>query len=366
MPQDFSPSTLVVVQRKLEEVFQSGLTTQERSFMPMTAQRVLSEQTAQVDELTSNGRCTGYDVNYMFSDTVTVPTVATSAPAAVCQIPAGDTLSSQKKTFNPNIYIEETIEINDKDCDNLFKFAEKVAFNMASKMALMSRALNQKIITDLNTLAQTPTFVGDGTLNGSKIDYPAALFASPDALADWDLIANNNLLASDYLTLNGTNWRNLTFNANFKQLNDNERSLIAQLMNGNKLSWDVRELDQLLGAPISFLVDRHTSAFYNRTTYTDQLTELHDNFNTATFRLPLQYFMDNQDPTRRQVNFTYMRNGVETPIYVDVRYQRICDATKTDGGRPSTTHRWHMLVEGMYDVAPSTDAKTGIIKIEKV
>lgn len=364
MPFDFTASELVVVQEELNQVFTSGRTTLERSTPPETAKRLLAEQTAEVNKIMNNGVCVAHEVVYLFSDNVTVPTVTTSAPAANCDIPLGDGSSSAKKVYNPNMYLKEVIEVRDKDCDNVFKFAQKVAHLLASKMALMSQAINEHLIAQLVLLKQTPTFVGDGTLNVDIIEYPAASF-TPDLLADWDLVARNNDLASDYLILNGTNFRNLTYNANFKQLNDDQRSDIAQLTNGNKMSWDIKQLDQVVTTPTSFLVDRHMTAFFNRSTYPDDLEPVGDNQNTAIFRLPLQYFANNADPDRQQQTLQYMDGGEMKDVMIDIRYQRLCNAAETDGGRVSTTHRWELLCECGFDIAPATSG-TGIIQIDKV
>ncbi len=365
MPFDFTASELVVVQEKLQEVFQDGHTTQERSKPPLTALRLLQGQTAKVEKLFSGTTCIGHEVNYMFVDSVVVPTVTTTPDAAACQIPVGKGSSSAKKSFAPNLYLKSVIEVRDKDCDNLFKFLERFTHLLASEMALFSQAINEYLIAQLAVLAETPTYVGDGTLAGAIIEYPAASF-TPDLLADWDLVANNNLLASDYMILHGTNFRNQLFNANFKQLNDNERSLLPQLTHDGKASWDIKQLDQIIGAPTSFLVDKHVLAFFNRSTYMDQMEELKDENSTTTFRLPLMYFSGNPSPERSQNVMQYANDGMMETVWVDIRYQRICNSTETDGGRTSLTHRWELICENGFDIAPSTNARTGIIQIEKV
>lgn len=366
MPLDFTATTLPAFQVALEEVFLGGRTTLERSVPPMTAQRLLEEQTATTTPIIRNNVCIATQVDYLHVDSVVIPTATTSAPAVNCVIPAGDGLSSAEKTYTPNLYIQETILVNDQDCDNFFKTTQKVAHLFASTMAKMAQSLNEHLIAQLVLLKDTPTFVGNGTLNVDVIDYPAADFLNPDLLADWRLIASRNFLASNYLILNGTNLNNLTYNAAFKQLDDDKRSLIAQLLAGEKLSWDLFQMDTIVGALPSFLVDPNMYAFFNKTNYTDALVEWKDANNTATFRLPLQYFVDNPDPTRRAQTFMYANNGVLQPIMVDIRYQRVCDAVITQGGRPSLTHKWSFLIEGGFDTAPATDSKSGIIQINKV
>ena len=70
------------------------------------------------------------------------------------------------------------------------------------------------------------------------------------------------------MILNGTNLLNLSYNAAFKQLDDDKRSLIAQLLAGNKMSWDLLQMDDITTDLPSFLVDPHGYAFFNKFNYT--------------------------------------------------------------------------------------------------
>lgn len=362
---DFSPSVLNEIQLKLEEVFASSRTVLERAPEPKTAKRLLAEQTASVQNLYSGTTCIGHEVNYMIADTTTLPTVSTSAPAVVCDIPAGDTLSSANKTYNPNLYITKTIEVNDKDCDNVFKFAEKVAFNLAGAMHLISRALNDYLIAQLVANAQVSASAGRfGTIAGTTVTFNTADF-TPDLLADWREIAILNDIASDYLLLDGTNFSQIYYNAGFNAANDDQRDEILKLNDGTGISFDIRNLNAV--APQStFLVDPHMYAFFNRSVYPDTVREVGDKDNTKQFRIPLMYQANQQTPSMRMAEtFMYNQGGVMTPIYLDVDHQIVCDSTRSDGGRRSFTHRWELKLEGMFDLAPAT-AGTGILQFVRV
>lgn len=366
MPNDFSASTLKLVQRKLEEVFQSSRTVLERAPEPQTASRLFMDQTAMVNQLYKGDICIGHEVDYMLSDTVSLPTVNTSAPAVVCDIPAGSTLSSATKTYNPNIYIQKIVEVNDKDCDNVFKFAEKVAFNMASSMHLIARALNDYIIAQLVANAQVSASAGKfGTINGTTVEFNTADFDNPDLLADWNEIAILNDFASNYLLLDGTNFYQTWYNARFNAANDDQRDEILKFNNGTGISFDVRNLNAVAAAS-TFLVDPNMYAFYARSTYPTTATPAGDKDNTVQFSMPLMYQANEMTPAdRRAQTFMFNNGGTMQPIMLDVDYQVTCDPAFTDGGRRSFTHRWEMKLEGMFDLAPAT-AGTGILQFVRV
>ena len=365
MPNDFSATLLVPIQKKLEMVFLGGRTAQERAFTPETAAKLMQNQTATVTQLFRGDECVGHEVAYLYSDNAVAPTVSATPIAPACIIAAGDTLSSAKKVFNPNLYIRQALTINDKDCDNVLKFVDKAAFGFASKMAQIADELNVEIINRLVANAMTPTFVGNGTLNANIIEYAASEF-DPDLLADWDSIAINNLLPQNYLVLHGNNFRNQYYNAAFQQLNDNQRSFLPQLFMGGRASWDMLRLDQTVGAPTSFLVDPNMYAFFSRSVYTDTMVNLGDQYNTQVFRMPLQYTVNNgMNPPELKTMMYANGAGDMVPVYLDVRYQKICN-TAGDGGRVSMTHNWEFSLEADFDIAPSSDATSGIIQIEKV
>lgn len=366
MPNDFSPSTLKLVQRKLEEVFQSSRTVLERAPEPKTAQRLFNEQTAFVNNLYSNEICIGHEVNYMIADTTSLPTVATSAPAVVCDIPAGDTLSSANKVYNPNIYITKIIEVNDKDCENVFKFAEKAAFNLAGAMHLIARALNDYIIAQLVANAQVSASAGRfGTIAGTTVEFNTADFGNPDLLADWREIAILNDIAADYLLLDGTNFYQTWYNAQFNAANDDQRDQVLKFNDGTGISFDVRNLNAV--APnATFLVDPHMTAFYARSTYPTEMREVGDKDNTKQFSIPLMYQADQMTPSaRRAQTMTFANGGQMMDTMLDVDYQLICDSAFSDGGRRSFTHRWELKLEAMFDLAPAT-AGTGILHFVRV
>ena len=361
----FTDSQLKEVQVKIQEVFLGeGRTALQNKTMPKTALRLFEEQTATVNALYSNQTCIGHEVLYLLQDSTTLPTVSTTGADDACDIPAGDTISSAKKEYNPNIYITKVIELDDNFCDNNYQFNEVLAKHLVDNMHLIARALNNKIIGDLTAFAQTPANAGEkGTIVGNTITFNAADFDA-DLLADWRQIATLEDLNESYLILNGQNFYNAYYNDQFNAANDDGRADILKFNAGEKMSWDLKSFVELTKQASSFLVDPNMYAFFSRNKYTEDLREVGDKDNTKLFSLPLQYVdYDAQgNPIVRTMQFN--NGGQMQDIMIDVRYIIEC-TTGGDGGRVQYKHKWELKLEGMFDIAPATSG-SGILEMVKV
>lgn len=363
----FTDSILKDVQVKMNEVFLGDARTAlQNKTQPKTAQRLFESQTATVNPLYSGTTCIGYEMLYLVQDDITVPTAATSAAIQVCDIPAGDTISSVKKDYNPNIYITKVIELDDEFCNNDYNFDEVLAKHLVDNMHLIARSLNNKIVGDLTAFAQTPVNAGEkGTIVGNTITFNAADFDA-DLLADWRQIAMLEDLSESYLILNGSNFYNAYYNDQFNAANDDGRADILKFNAGERMSWDLKTFTGLTKEASSYLVDPNMYAFYSRNVYGAEMISKEDGQNTKLFSLPLQYVTYNSEgvPVVRTMQFN--NGGQMQDIRVDVRYQMVCKTgTGINGGRPQWTHKWELLLEGMFDIAPAT-AGSGILEMVKV
>ena len=231
----------------------------------------------------------------------------------------------------------------------------------------MAEALNKYIIEQLEANAMTPSEIPDGaTLNGNIVNFPAEDFKGAkgaDLLADYRLLAELNDISSNYFIMNGNLFYNAVYLAEYKQLNDNERSFYAMFTDGVDLYWDTRMLDQVIGTPTSFIIDPNMYAAYFKSEYPDTLTPTMDEYNTQLFRVPLTYLVNTNG--RNEVRtLTFNNGGVQEPIMVDIMYQKKCDTVNTNNGRYAAKHTWKLLISGMFDFAPASDGGTGIIEIQ--
>ncbi len=368
MPNDFSASLLQSIKYKLSDVFEGGRTYLDEMKPPATAEVLMQEQTSRVNLLYENNKCIGATVYYLTPDSTTLPSVGTTAPTPNCVLADGDTLSSNKKDMVKNIYIEQSIMVDDDLCDNEYEFEEVVVRNLQSGMSKICESLNNYMIGQLTANAMTPTFIpANATLNGSIVEFPAADFVGPDApdlLAAFNQMAVVNDISTNYFLLNGNNFYQSFYNSQFKQLNDNQRSGFAQFMNGERMFWDVRSLDQVVGAPTTFLVDPNMYATYFQTYYSPEFTDTGDTNGTVTFSIPLTYVINAADGQETRV-LQYANAGTLNPVTVDVEYQKPCLDGKGNDGNMAHRHKWKMLLRGMFDIAPSTDGSSGIIEIQQ-
>lgn len=360
--------TLALIQTSLMDVFRGkGRSQTETAPQPKTLERLLMEQTANVTQLMDGDICRAFQVAYLYADSTTLPTVSNTTLTDTCVIAAGDTFSSALQSYSPNVNIKQLVSVSDKDCDTVIKFAERSAEALQNKMHLIVRALNRYFIGRLNANKMTPTFAGqEGTINGSTIEFALADY-DPDLLADWFNIATRHAIPEQHLLLSGQPFLNAFYNSQFHGANDNQRSEPLAFGAGNRLSFDTWDMDDVLGVPSTFCVDKNMVAAYFRNSYSETPREVGDTNNTIEFAMPLMY--QGRDAAGNLIPKTLMfRNGGQMmPVMVDVRYQKVCDVTNTHNGRATLEHRWSLRVEGMFDLAPiANSAGSGILHFVQV
>jgi len=374
MPNDFTPTTLKEVQLKWDTAFNGNRIDLPLKADPVTAAVVLEKQTARIDPILVRDYCRGFEVGFLESDSTTIPTAVTSAPAVDCTLPTGDTLSSNQKTYDKNLFLQSTFSVPDADCDNTMKFVDRASKGLMAAMQKLSLGLNNTILARLVANAQTPTYAGDkGTINGNTIEFAAADFATGDAGADlvgyWNEIAIKEYLSSDYYVVNGTNFQALNFNAQFRAANDNQRNQALAFGWDNKMYWDLHNLDNVVGSPSSFVIDPNMVFGGFTSSYGMEMEDIKTtNTFTRVFSMPLQYVSMAQNGVNgsniRTMQFS--NGGVLEPVMVDVEYQLTCDPASLDAKR-SSIHTWRLTIKGLFDTAvASAGDGTGILQMVKV
>ncbi len=363
MAQDFSNSILDTIKVKYSEVFQPGRINIHKP--PVTAQTLLALQTANVQPLYENGKCIGARLYYMEPENENLPVVGNTKFTNDCDLGPCDGMQSSFVDYDENWWLTDCFSVDDDLCNNEFEFAEIVAYGLQDKLSKMAEALNKYIIEQLEANAMTPTELPDGaTLDGNIVNFPADEFLNPDLLAKYRQLANLNDISSNYFIMNGNLFYNGIYNAQFRQDTQCcDSSQFAQYQADNRLYWDTRMLDQVIGTPTSFIIDPNMYAFYCKHYYPETVMNMGDQNNTQVFSIPLTYLV-NTNGQNEVRTLTYNYNGTQTPVMVDVAYQKKCKDGDTNSGRFQAVHTWELKISGMFDFAPASDGATGIIEIQ--
>lgn len=372
MSMDFTSTVLDDVKIKIADLFPKDQQVSPEFFAsPVTLQGLAENQTALVSDdfiVSKQNGCIQRQVQYLKADSIVAQANSATPLALDCEIPTGDGLSSDVRLYNSNQHFKRTLSISDKDCDNYFKFVEKVSRGVASMMALIANDINVDVITKLqaNSQAITPGNEENGTINLTTLEYPASVFADDTngrLISEWETIAIAETIEPNFLILDGKNLTSTLEQARYNQANDNQRAAAARFFDGRHLFYrDVRALNAATGNASTFLVDKNMYAFYSAKIYDDQALDLKDKDNTVVFSLPLMY--KGYDGTGRTLQFM-TETGLQT-AYVNVRYQKACDPTSSSVTGQVMMHNWEISYAGMFDFAPTETAKTGVINVVKV
>ena len=372
---NFTASVIPIIRAAMTQVFQNkGNVQPELNKTPITAPVLLANQTAKVEELKagSGDACVGTRIWYSVADNTALPTVSGTAVNGTCDLTTGDSLSTESVDYDFNVFIKDVIALNDKDCDNYFKFPERVAELLLHKQSLMVQAFNNHVISELEANKTTATgtelvdnvavVAGDYTITGAdywtgdKVQETIAIFdqlADKHGLGEYLVICGRSLkVASTIASFNGGNVGTTQYGT-------------SVAFSRSQLFWDTRNLDTVIGAEVVYLIDPRAYASYFYAEYPEQGEELGDDKQTVIFSLPLQYYnnfaMDNSNVSTLQ----FAEMGALMPAKIDVRYQKKCDVSNTKYGKPSLNHLWELDLVALFELAPNDGAETGIVKVVK-
>lgn len=378
---DVTPSILPIILAEMESIFNTKATVNpELTNNPVAFPAILEKQNVNIDPLFvgAGERCTGVRVIYQIADVTTLPTSSATPIAGECDLTTGDRMSTKAVEYDLNTFIKPSIQVNDEDCDNLVKFAQRVAFLLAQKMHLITRTLNEDAITLLETnksVADPALGVDDVTVVGGEYTITGAQFwkgeGAADTLAIFDQMARKIGLPNNYYIISGTALRVPYDLAQDKRVNDNERSF-ALTFQRRDIYWDEDNLDVIAGAECVYLVDPNAIVFYSIAEYpqadanlTGDQYKWGDKNNTLRFSLPLQYYNMYQDGDLSLLPVMYANNGQMEPVFIDVRYQKTCNSTDNKYGKPSLDHVWELDFSGLLDVIPKEGDNSGIVRVNK-
>lgn len=363
-----------IFQVKFEGVFKNKGTI--NSFMnntPRTLEAVAKRQNVNTTPLKDGAgiACVGVEVWYTIFDNTTIPTTSATPIASACDLTAGDTLSTAKRTYNLNVFLKPTpISASTLDCDNLLKFADKKAELLAGQMSKIVQALNASMIALIEANKSVPVAgnLPDGvTISGGEYTITGSTYwtgiEASKIVPILDQLALIKGISGNYWILSGKALAIPFLLARDAGANDNERSY--EITFGRRdLVNDVRNLDPIIGADVIYLIDPAAIVTYFVNSYSETPVATGDKNGTIHFAAPLVYYDDYQSGNMNQTKFQYNNNGVMTTVMADVRQQLVC----VPGAYGDTAYNyiWEVGVKGLMDVIPRVSTtNTGIIRVNK-
>lgn len=372
MAQDLSASALTFVQAKLDTLFAAGQSTPSKFWMKDhigTARGLFSEHRARTSPVTDAlGNCQGYKIYTLDANDETLDYDGDgSDDTTACDVTSGVGAASSEKVYSLNALKIKNFYVDDDICGDLFKrpgqsgteeAADLIAHNLASAMHAIRASLNAESISLLDTNksainndSSLPTGVafGSSVLTVTEATLP---MNDPDTLTDIEAIAANNDMDNFFMVSGRHHFYNARRNADYHQLNDNERDVIRWM--DQSIYFDIKNLDSTLSGRNSFAVDPGSYVLFD---HIDSRISLQPRQASAADNL-WEYFIE--DP-----NLLIRINGVLRPVRYHVAYQFVCNGVNRSRRVRTYTHKWEVTFNGGFHVAPpATDGHTGILKFK--
>lgn len=369
---DFTASVRNDLQIAMETFAMSGPTEYELNYQVESIKTMLDKMQINPQPIMVGNECIGFDVHWIKSgdDTLNYNGTAQQGEGYLeqtCDLATGIEAESDSETYSDNVRIISVVDIDDNLCNNTIEFANLVNWNLRKAMHRIRKALNVRAVNFFNSNAQVclDTEVanidnGNGAwaVNADTItiELPTADAKDPDALALVDTVILNNNFAGEYFLLSGRfNWYQQVYNANFRNLNDNERNQLATYQAHN-MYFDIRDLDSTLTGKNTFAVDPWAYTMWNRFYSSGTEPTQRDSDVGALWEFYLE------DPILQ----IKQPDGTMAPLRYEVVYQRVCQGRNANT-RHTDIHRFEVKFLGGLALAPAgADGETGILKFKAV
>lgn len=373
MPNDVTASIMDIIFAKMSRVFKNKSNVQlELRNTPVTAPVLAEHQVATLMPLKAGTEdsCVGTRIWYSVADNTAEIAIGSTAVETACDIAAGDGVSTVAVDYDFNLFSKNTISLNDDDCDNHYKFEDRVADLMMHRQTMIVQGINTKFITELEANKSTPVpatlpdgvtiVTGDYTMvdpeywNGTKIQ---------EALANVMQLADIHGI-TDYVVMSGRNFQTASVVASFNGGNvGNDKFGNSVAFGDTNLYYDKRNLDRVITQDCLFIVDSRAYATYFYAEYPTTPTMVGDGEGTIKMSVPLRYY-NNFDKDNNSTSIFQFWNGESMQdAYIDVLYQKDCDKTTNKNKKIRLLHNWEYDLTGMFAMAPNNGAETGIVKI---
>lgn len=367
---DFTASARNRLQALIDTIATAGPAEYENNYQVESIRTVLEKQQILPQPITTGNDCIGFDIHWIKSgaDTLTYNGTAQQGEGYLeqtCDLASGLEAESDSLTYSDNVRVISTVDVDDNLCANTIDFARLSAWQLNKAMLRIRKALNVRIVNFLNSNAQVCLDSGVTSIDNGNgawainadtitIELPTADAKDPDALALVDSVILNNNFYGEYFLLSGRfNWYQQVYNANFRNLNDNERNQLAAY-NAHNMFFDVRDLDSTLTGKNTFAVDPWAYAIWNRVYSAGTEPSQVDSDAGALWEFYIE------DPILR----IKQEDGSFAPVRYEVVYQRVCQGRNANT-KHNFIHRFEVKFLGGIAVAPEgAGGETGILKFK--
>jgi hypothetical protein len=311
----FATSQLPKILLSINEMFSDARQFRD-TIEPVEAFRSIAEnQTFQIDPILKNESCRALEVTWLTSCDMEATDCSAEEASGSCVI-GGDEIASAAKEYKVEKCLYQDFTVWDDDCKGKFSFEDKAAEAMGKAMQVLRKGLNARAVAFLAANLQANNYTtGQGTVQGDLTYIDPALW-TPDLIAELSLHAQlNDILEPIFLT--GTNLWNARFNANYNNLNVDQKDQLAKFNHFSNWYWDPKTVDVTLASKSTIMFDRASVGFLNKINF-DNAAPINQNDpnNTHVFHV--------NDPL-----LVYMDGGTPSPLRYEVITQRKC---KTDAG----------------------------------
>lgn len=358
---DFTASVRLDLQARVEQMFSGGPHTYELSHPTPILDAMTELQTARPNPIMVGDTCIGMRVVNLKSGRSTVAYDGDGASTSLdCDLDAGFEPESQTKTYEDNYLVRDNIDVDLRDCNNIFQANEKRAFALNVAFKNIRMTLNQKLAAflDTNKQANQDTQIANVTTpSGASITVNSnTLQVNPDDAQSWatltvlEDIASINRLPMNSMMIAGRFWfRNEFQNAPFFTQNDDAGAAFAKYRS-MPIYFDLEDLDQTVGGENLFFVDPNAYILWNTvTTPLGIVRELKSDLFETSFVLP---GVQVRQP-----------DGSFGPYVINAVRQLLCNTGRNDKHQHVIKERWELKAQGGLFTAPAgASSQTGILR----
>ena len=265
-------SKMEIVVAKMPDVFSNKANVQpELKNTPVTAMVLASHQTSNIQPFKrgTEQSCVGTSIWYSLMDNNSEFAISSTAIETACDIPEGDGVSTVAVEYDWNMYLKNVISANDDDCDNYYKFEDKVAELMMHRQTMIVQSINTKFITELEVNKSTP--IATQLPDGVTIVTGDYTMADPDywngtktqqALANVMYLADKHGITNG-VVLSGRSFQTASIIASFNGGNvGNDQFGNSVAFGDTNLYYDKQNLDRVITQDCIFVVDSRAYATY--------------------------------------------------------------------------------------------------------
>lgn len=289
-----------------------------------------------------------------------------------CAIPDGVEDEAYSATFDPNLFVHQSVAYSDQDCDNRLYAINRTAERINDAIRAVRRGIAEKVATFLTTNAQANSWASSpGTVAGTVTSFTSTEFGSLTLLNTIRLIALKNQVQNMRI-VNGTNFWEVYQNAVISASPVEADIRDANIARAMGMSWDIWLDDYLAGNPHTFVFDPRRIGFgnYPRYAVSNTPTPMHGTYSaqynpeltglqTINGSVEQHFAWGISDPV-----FQYLAtdpvSGVSSlqPIRYDVEYKKVCTGRDAMGNL-KYTHHITVYFNGALHASPTALAGAG-------